>query len=192
MKIGISGIHGIGKTTDVKQISEQFGLKILNEQARHFLDTEFPFEEVNTNLAVFMDFQNEVLNNQIKLLEENKDEDFITDRTPVDSLAYVVERLGAERYTHFSYFEDYFNRTFDIMKKIEFDRVFFINFYAKDTTFWKNKQDGQRNLSVMYMKSLNEIMLSLYSYFYMNKKVFKIPSYKTSNQRFEIIKKEIE
>ncbi len=190
MKIAVSGVHGIGKTTDVQRIGEEFNLEILPEQARYLLNTEYPFQEVDSNLSVFMDFQTEVLNRQVKLLEENQYNNFVTDRTPIDSLAYVVERLGAERFCYSKYFEDYFNKAFDAMKMIEFDKIFFINFSTKSEIFWKRKEaDGNRNLSVMYMKSLNEVMGSLYLSGIQKFSVYSISSEYNSAERFEKIKR---
>lgn len=162
MRICVSGVHGVGKSTLVNWIAEKYDLKVYPEMARHLLDTKYPFEDVNNELSVFMDFQNEVLDNQIDLLF-NLEDDYVTDRSPVDSLAYVVERLGADRYSYTYYYDKYLERVARIMDEINFDLVLFLNFNTQYEYFWKGKIDGQRNLSPMYMKALNEIMLSLYT-----------------------------
>ena len=160
MKICVSGVHGIGKTSLVKWISEKYNLPLLSEQARFLLDTEYPFEIVNTDLSVFMDFQNHVLDNQKTVLEGQ--DNFVTDRSPIDSLSYVLERLGAERYLFPYYYQNYLERALSIIETLKFDHIFFIEFDIEDHPFWKNRKDGQRDLSPMYMKSLNNIMKSLY------------------------------
>lgn len=162
MRICVSGVHGVGKSTLVNWIAKEYKLKIYPEMARHLLDTKYPFQDVNEHLSVFMDFQNEVLDNQTDLLF-NLEDDYVTDRSPVDSLAYVVERLGADRYSYTYYYDRYLEKVSRIMDDVNFDLVLFLNFETQDEEFWKGRIDGQRNLSPMYMKALNEIMLSLYT-----------------------------
>jgi deoxyadenosine/deoxycytidine kinase len=160
--IAVSGVHGIGKTTLASKISRNNDFIFIEEQARKLLDTKYYFKDVNSSLSVFMDFQNEVLDNQIDLLLKYKDNSFVTDRTPIDSLAYVIERLGAERYLYSYFYESYMRRINSIMKEIDFDTIYFLNFDVDYKCFWKGKIDNQRNLSPMYMLSLNEIMLNSY------------------------------
>jgi nicotinamide riboside kinase len=160
--VAVSGVHGIGKTTLVKELTRVDNSLFLEEQARKLLDTKYYFKDVNSNLSVFMDFQNEVLDNQIELLLRFKNDRFVTDRTPIDSLAYVTERLGAERYLYSYFYESYIKRIKDILSEIDFDTIYFLNFDVEYECFWKNKEDSQRNLSPMYMFSLNEIMMNSY------------------------------
>ena len=175
MRVAVSGVHGIGKTTIVDYLSNSFELLKLEEQARFLLDNEFPFQDVNRDLSVFMDFQNEVLERQIWLLNKNKDNPyFVTDRTPIDSLAYVIERLGAERYSYSFFYEKYLKKVIDIMDKTHFDIVYYLSFCVDHKVFWKSKEDNQRNLSCMYLLSLDRIMRDLY--FYEFKYKFPSPS----------------
>ena len=116
-KIGICGAHGTGKTTLARIISEQYNLPIISQLMRNFwqeygvMDFEKLPKDVRTT------FQKESLLRQIDA--EDSTEDFVTDRTVLDQIAYtkmssnmagvdlaIYEQLCRERlnrYTHLIY-----------------------------------------------------------------------------------------
>jgi len=162
MRIAISGTHGIGKTTLAKWLSEELGIQMLGEKARGLLESTYPFEIIDRDTTSFLDFQREVLDLQEAEAWTKRNESYVVDRTPVDSLAYVVERLGAERYPFSYFYEKYREKVLESFQSAKYDYIFFLDFSVYDTGFWKGKVDGNRNLSPMYMKTISDIMLSIY------------------------------
>ncbi len=166
--IAISGVHGIGKTTLVEDLGKKLGCCTLRESASYFLETSYPFEKVDSNLQTFIMFQKEVLDHQIKTLEEaskdfSAEETVIVDRTPVDSLAYVSERFGKERYTLHEYYKDYYFDVLRAMKKFNFSYIFFLDFSYMNRMYewvWNRQYSGDRNPNPFYLDNLNSIMLN--------------------------------
>ena len=163
MRICVSGIHGIGKTTLVNKIAEEYKLKVLPEEARILLNKKYSFVDINSNLSVFMDFQNEILDRQVEALEKNKNEHVIMDRSVVDSLAYVVERLSSERHNSSYFLEVYLNNIGMCMRDFPIDHIFYIPFRMDKYIHSLNGLDAFRNNSFSYLYGLDSILFSEYS-----------------------------
>jgi adenylate kinase family enzyme len=198
MKICVSGVHGIGKTTLCDWIGKTYDLPVIGERARNLLDSTYPFSTIDKSLAGFMDFQNHVLEGQLYDFQVVK-EKFVADRSPVDSLAYVIERLGADRYAFSYYLTRYAQRTHAAMVGADLDIVFFLDFNIEWQEFWKDDEDPQRNLSPNYMQSLTDIMRIQYKRLYEDdsKLIKKLPVFRIINtsdyrERQEIVKETID
>lgn len=105
MKIGLTGPSGSGKTTLANFIAEKFDLDFLpgsaslmhNEEAKEFLKTKYNYDPrghrnvinlSNSNPEFGYDFQRLLLESRILKLKGN--DNFVTDRTPIDNLAYFL------------------------------------------------------------------------------------------------------
>lgn len=171
--IAISGVHGIGKTTFVKELEKKYSCITIPESATHFLQNKYSFEEVDNDLDTFLAFQNDLLDDQIERLSqtiENRGtaEFLFADRSPLDSLAYVVERLSKERSLNIEYYEQYKKKVFDFMLQHKWERVFHLGFSISDRLFdwvWKREDYGDRNPNPFYLESLNANILLMYRSF---------------------------
>lgn len=155
MQIAVTGTHSVGKTTLTKLISDMLKIPVIGEQARELLLTKYNFEEVDKDLKVFKLFQSDILDSQIKLEEEFRKagESFVVDRTPLDSLAYVRERLTASRDKDMQYYYAYRNKVSSFMKRNHYNRIYFIRY---DKIF--NEDDGLRNLNPLLMETIDSII----------------------------------
>ena len=92
MKIGLCGAHRVGKTSLINDLSKKLNIKKLNMQTYEI----FKREGINPN--DFIDFNKRLKIQQILLeeykLEYSKHEDFISDRTPLDLIAYTFADIN--------------------------------------------------------------------------------------------------
>lgn len=95
MSIGISGAHRTGKTTLAKKFSEQTGMHFLKTSASATFERlgfspklDYPFE---TRLQI----QSEILSDMM-LAYANAPKVFVTDRTPIDLMAYTLADVSRE------------------------------------------------------------------------------------------------
>ena len=158
IKIAVSGTHSIGKTTLVNWISQKFGLYPIGEQARSLLESDFKFHEVDSDLNIFMTFQQQIILNQIKEEQWNHSKSFVVDRTPLDSLAYVLERFRrinlVEQYDWFV--TNYMSLVWSYLERTKYDVVFWLKYHPDF-----GDDDGNRNLKTM--ENIDIILSDLYS-----------------------------
>lgn len=98
MKILISGISGIGKTTLAKHISEQYKIPFVIGSSKIL----WPKFKINTHQELInkcstsprfaLDFQYELLEYREKEMANNQT--FVTDRSPLDNLAYFLLQIS--------------------------------------------------------------------------------------------------
>lgn len=155
MEIAVSGTHAVGKTTLTQFISQSFGLPLLGEQARQLLETKYKFSEVDANIDVFKAFQREILEAQIELERKYRSEgrSFVVDRTPVDSLAYVRERLTSDRDLDVHYYQMYKSIAATFMRCNRYSRVYFVRY---DPIF--HEDDGNRNINPFLMETIDSLI----------------------------------
>ena len=89
IKIGLCGSHRTGKTTLANEFSCRHDITFLPSVAgdvfnRHDLDPAKPFKSFDHRL----DIQTEILTDSVELWSSH--ESFITDRTPIDFIAYTL------------------------------------------------------------------------------------------------------
>lgn len=90
MKVYFSGAHSSGKTTCARYVSEKYKLPLLPEVARIVLsEKELQLDTLRYNIDLVDEYQSEVFYRQ--LVEEAKCNDFVSDRSAIDNLAYSAE-----------------------------------------------------------------------------------------------------
>lgn len=90
MKIYFSGSHGIGKSTLARHTSKKYKLPMICESARQILaEQELQIDTLRYDLDVVDNYQRQVFDRQ--LLEENKQESFVADRSLIDCLSYSAQ-----------------------------------------------------------------------------------------------------
>lgn len=155
MQIAVSGTHSIGKTTLTKYISELLNVPIIGEQARELLERKYVFKEVDQSIEKFKQFQSDILEAQVSLEHDYRKagKSFVVDRTPMDSLAYVRERLTSERDLDVDYYKSYRRKVLSFMRNNLYNRVYFIRY---NSIF--HEDDGNRNLNPFLMETIDSIM----------------------------------
>lgn len=94
IRIGICGPSGTGKSTLAKYISEKYGVPFVTTSTKPLWEKyEIKSHEDLINKTLSdpkwgLNFQNEVLDYRIKMMDENPN--FITDRTSIDNLVYFL------------------------------------------------------------------------------------------------------
>jgi len=87
MRVYFSGAHSIGKSSLSRVISQKYHLPLLTEVSRIILSqNEQDINVLRANLDETDSYQMQVFNRQ--LLEEQKYEQFVSDRSLLDTLAY--------------------------------------------------------------------------------------------------------
>lgn len=90
MKIYFTGCHGSGKTTLARYVSEKYKLPFVTEVARMVLsERELQLDSLRYNMDVVDDYQSQVFYRQ--LVEEAKYNNFVSDRSAIDCLAYSTQ-----------------------------------------------------------------------------------------------------
>lgn len=158
MKIAVSGVHGCGKTTLVNWIAEEYGLKVLGEQARQLLETRYSFDEIERDIDTFKAFQSEIIKNQFHEEKILQDENYVVDRSAMDSLIYVKERLSKERSHDVGYGKWYEDQVKQMMGN--YDLVFLIRY----NPYFEQVPEGDqyRNGNYFYLDLLDRLLHSYY------------------------------
>ena len=90
MKVYFTGCHGSGKTTCARYVSEKYNLPMVTEVARMVLsEKELQLDSLRYDMKTVDDYQSQVFFRQ--LIEENKYDKFVSDRSAIDSLAYSAQ-----------------------------------------------------------------------------------------------------
>jgi predicted ATPase len=88
--IGFTGSHGSGKTSLIQYTKEKYGFKFaLSGLARRVAETEYDndLELISKNV---LEFQTAVISKKIIWERRHKPYGFLTDRTTIDNIAYLV------------------------------------------------------------------------------------------------------
>jgi predicted ATPase len=90
MKIYFCGAHATGKSTLVRYVSQKYQLPIISETARMVLsEQELQIDSLRYDLDTVDNYQQQVFDRQ--LIEEQKKDSFVSDRSVIDVLAYSAQ-----------------------------------------------------------------------------------------------------
>ncbi len=136
MKIAFTGASSTGKTTLAKAMEEKIPLKYINVDSRKIIDELKHSNIDNLNEQEFLEFQKIWLNE--KLINEKSIENFITDRTYIDAIAYMRNR----NITDIELFNSYLKKmeVYDFIFYLPIGRIPFLNdgYRTKDEESNKN------------------------------------------------------
>jgi hypothetical protein len=113
MNFGLCGGHRTGKTTLAQAIADQKNIPFVKT------DTSAVFRKFGLDPALPMDFSTR-LHIQHKALEaaiavwEQEPNYFISDRTPIDMMAYTIGDIQGKTEVNFRELEDYLNLCFEV------------------------------------------------------------------------------
>ena len=93
MKVYFTGAQSSGKSTLARFISDKTNSPLLFEVARQILaEKEIPLDSLRANFELINQFQKEIFYRQIK--EEQKEQNFVSDRSLIDALAYTAQHTS--------------------------------------------------------------------------------------------------
>ncbi len=154
MRIGFCGSHRTGKTTLAEEVSRKAGMPFIRTC------TSEVFRRAGLNPAAAMDFkkrlwiQTETLE-AAKGIWEAAGKSFITDRTPLDMMAYTLADIQGATGADFNEVEGYLERCFSITNS------FFDALVVVQPGIPLVHEQGKAALNRAYMEHLNYLILGL-------------------------------
>lgn len=151
MKIGICGAHRVGKTTLAEYLACKLDMPFVKTSSSEVFRKEGLPTDKELVLSTRISIQEKLLEH---LMLSYNTEDFVTDRTPIDLLAYLYSDINnAVSEQHSLKIEDYKRRCLDISN--QFDLLVLIQpgipiIHA----------DGKGAISTSYIDQLNRLMYS--------------------------------
>ncbi|MDQ3010100.1 MAG: ATP-binding protein [Acidobacteriota bacterium] len=154
MKIGLCGAHRTGKTTLAMELAKLKGAQFVRTRVSEI------FKECGLHPAQPMDFATR-LNIQIRILDacesdwQAAGENFITDRTPVDLMAYTLGDIQGETQVSYLEFDRYVARCFEAANRF-FDTLIIIQPGIPLT-----EAEGKAALNKAYIEHINSLVIGL-------------------------------
>jgi hypothetical protein len=152
--IGLCGSHRTGKTTLAKEIAEKTGLEFIQTS------TSEVFSQNGLHPSQSMDFttriwiQNKVISAAEKVWSDAR-EKFITDRTPIDMMAYTLADIDGKSSVDFSALEGYLGHCFRVTDSL------FSHLFILQPAIPLVHEEGKAALNRAYMEHLNILMQGL-------------------------------
>lgn len=154
MNIGMCGAHRTGKTTLAMELAQLTGKQFVRTRV-----TEV-FKQHGLHAAQDMDFETR-LDIQYRILEaceedwQKAETDFITDRTPVDFLAYTLGDIQGKTEVNFESFETYFNRCIELSNRL------FHTLIVLQPGIPLAEAEGKAALNKAYIEHINSLIIGL-------------------------------
>jgi adenosyl cobinamide kinase/adenosyl cobinamide phosphate guanylyltransferase len=154
MNIGICGSHRTGKTTLAAAIAKQNQLKFVKTStsavfAQHGLDPSEPLD-FKTRLWI----QHHVIEAAITIWQ-TESQPFITDRTPIDFMAYTLAEIQGDTEVDYPQLETYINKCFKVCNQY-FNKLIIVQ-PAIPLVY----EAGKAALNRAYMEHLNSLIQGL-------------------------------
>jgi hypothetical protein len=154
MNIGVCGSHRTGKTTLAEAFSQRTGMPFLKTV------TSKVFQQYGINPSMPMDFKKR-LGIQHKILDaaekiwKAEEAQFITDRTPLDMMAYTLADIQGTTEVNFDELEGYLARCIDVTN------TFFALLVLVQPGIPLMHEEGKAALNEGYLEHLNYMILGL-------------------------------
>lgn len=154
MNIGLCGAHRTGKTTLAMELARLKGSQFVRTRVSEI------FKESGLHPAQPMDFATR-LNIQFRILDACESDwqaagkNFITDRTPVDLMAYTMGDIQGETQVSYPEFDRYIERCFHTANAF-FDALVIIQPGIPLT-----EADGKAALNKAYIEHINSLVIGL-------------------------------
>ncbi|ALG66970.1 AAA family ATPase [Beggiatoa leptomitoformis] len=154
MKIGLCGSHRTGKTTLAQAIADKTGLAFLATS------TSAVFREYGLDPAKPMDFRTRLWIQQRVLTSatmswHDAPTDFITDRTPIDFMAYTLSDIQGITEVDFPDLESYLTQCFTVTNQ------YFNQLVVLQPAIPLVYEAGKAALNKAYIEHLNSVILGL-------------------------------
>ncbi|WP_353572021.1 AAA family ATPase [Candidatus Albibeggiatoa sp. nov. BB20] len=154
LKIGICGGHRTGKTTLARATAQQLNINFVQTS------TSAVFQQHGLDPAATMDFatrlwiQDKIIHAAQNIWQQQQTA-FITDRTPVDFMAYTLGDIQGKTKVEFQDLENYINQCFKLANNT-FQHLFILQ-PAIPLVF----ETGKAALNKAYIEHLNTLILGL-------------------------------
>lgn len=154
MNVGFCGAHRTGKTTLAMEIARLTGKQFVRTRVSEI------FAEHGLHAAQEMDFATR-LGIQYRILEGcerdwlNASSDFVTDRTPVDFLAYTLGDVLGKTEVHQNDFDGYLERCFELTN------TFFGALVIVQPGIPLEVAEGKAALNKAYIEHINSLVIGL-------------------------------
>ncbi|MCV6637582.1 AAA family ATPase [Candidatus Albibeggiatoa sp. nov. NOAA] len=154
LKIGICGGHRTGKTTLARDTAQQLDLNFVQTS------TSAVFQQHGLDPATPMDFTTRLwIQDKIILaaqeIWQQQQTAFITDRTPIDFMAYTLGDIQGKTEVEFENLENYLNQCFELTNST-FQHLFILQ-PAIPLVY----ETGKAALNKAYIEHLNTVVLGL-------------------------------
>lgn len=154
MNLGLCGGHRTGKTTLAEAIAQQKNI--------HFIktDTSAVFKKSGLDPAMTMDFstrleiQHKILAAAISIWEQEP-RFFISDRTPIDMMAYTLGDIQGKTEVNFKELDDYLNLCFEV------NNQFFAKLAIIQPGIPLIYEVGKAALNLAYIEHINILVVGL-------------------------------
>ncbi|MEP7342491.1 MAG: AAA family ATPase [Acidobacteriota bacterium] len=154
MNVGLCGAHRTGKTTLAMELAKLKGAQFVRTRVSEI------FKESGLHPAQPMDFATR-LNIQFRILDACESDwqaaggNFITDRTPVDLMAYTMGDIQGETQASYPEFEHYIKRCFEVTNRV-FDTLVIIQ-----PGIPLAEAEGKAALNKAYIEHINSLVIGL-------------------------------
>jgi hypothetical protein len=154
MNVGLCGSHRTGKTTLAEAISQRSGMPFLRTV------TSEVFQQCGLDPSMPMDFkkrlwiQHKILDAAEKIWQ-TEEEQFITDRTPLDMMAYTLADIQGTTEVDFDELERYLARCINVTN------TFFALLVLVQPGIPLMHEEGKAALNEGYLEHLNYMILGL-------------------------------
>jgi hypothetical protein len=154
MKIGLAGAHRTGKTTLAQAVSRTRGIPFAKT------DTAALFKQRGLTPCQSLDFKTRLQIQQHILtaafeIWETQPATFITDRTPLDFMAYTLADIQGATEVNFTSLEKYLEGCFEVTNKI------FTMLVVIQPAIPLVYEEGKAALNKAYLEHLNTIIVGL-------------------------------
>ena len=155
-KIGLCGSHRTGKTTLAEALSKKMGIPFLKTS------TSMVFKQHGLHPAQVLDFktrlwiQHRVIEAAVAVWQTEKDS-FVTDRTPIDFMAYTLADIQGATVVDFAELEAYLALCFEVANQC------FTKLAVLQPAIPLVFEPGKAALNRAYMEHLNTIVQGLCS-----------------------------
>ena len=153
-KLGICGSHRSGKTTLATKIAEQMGIPFVKTYTSQVFKDNGLDPSQPMNFAVRLDIQTRIVASAEKVWEKGG-KNFITDRTPIDMMAYTLADIKGDIQVNFSALEAYLKRCFKAVN------YFFTNMFIIQPGIPLVYTRGKAALNRSYIEHLNSLIIGL-------------------------------
>jgi len=155
--IGLSGAHGSGKTTLAKAYAENTGIVFVPSEASSVIVGCGHNPALDYNFSDRLYLQKKILARAIISYEGTAGGDFITDRTPLDFLAYLMSDVGRNNVIgeETSEFLDYQRQCYEVLN------MYFNVVVVVQPGINLVERDDKGSNNIAYMEHFNTLVVGL-------------------------------